>query len=146
MSVTITITIIEDDQNLAWFRLQELAQSVSNNHKTVDTTTKPETISLSDSHSTPAAAPEKAPAKPRVSAKKAAPEPTPEPEVSEPEDTTSVDRDAIVSKITSVYRDGDDSMKAKIVEWRNSCGVKLLRDLKPEHMPSAEKFLREIVQ
>lgn len=146
MSVNITVTISEETPDAAWFQLARLAESVLNNQKDVDNTSNVKVASEPDSQSTPKPANEKAPAKSRVVTKKAAPEPAAEPEADAPAEDASVDRDAIVSQITSVYRDGDDDTKAKIVAWRNSCGVKLLRDLKPEHMPSAVKFLREIIQ
>jgi hypothetical protein len=129
----------------AFAKLEKLAKPSTNNLKTVDTITNDAVDLSTASTSTSKPAAEKA-AKPRVASKKAAPEPASEPETSEPEEAPSVDRDTIVSQITAVYRDGDDATKAKIVEWRNSCGVKLLRDLKPEHMPSAQKFLHEIMQ
>lgn len=159
MGVVITITIDEETSGAAWAQLQMVANSVMNNQTSVDSLTKVSKSESStdtqdnakvESREAPAESPKKAAGRRKATAApeaEAAKDDTPAPPDTKTEPKPdAAERDAIVTAITQAYREGDDAMKAKIVEWRNSVGVKLLRDLTAEHVPAGRKFLKDLSQ
>lgn len=94
--------------------------------------------------------------RPRKGAAALAAVPDPEPE---PEPDTAVDADGeepdpeldeasqvsdVVDQLTALYQGGDAETRNRIKSWRDSQGLKLLRDLAAKHVPSALQFLDEL--
>lgn len=64
--------------------------------------------------------------------------------LAEPADETPTTVADIVARLTEVYKLGTTETKARIVDWRNSHGLKYLKDLSDAHLASAVDLLKTL--